>query len=164
MTKLTLKQIMQTPACANSDIVDKLQRVNANLKLYRNAIVDNKKELTQSIKTFDLALDLYAKSVKGESVNEPLTYQFNKNELENAALHIGKVRKLLNDQYKHLHELRKENYELFSQLFEKFVESSSDTEPQKIKLDRQQAKSVFNKLYSLFESGEDFEEVTIKIG
>lgn len=136
MTKITLKQLMQNPAFANNDIVDKLQRVNANLKFYRDAIVDNKKKLTQSIKTFDLALDLYAKSVKGESVNNPLTYHFNKIEFENAALRIGKVRKLLNVQYKHLHKLRKENYELFSQLFEKSVESLSDAEPQKIKLDR----------------------------
>lgn len=164
MKKFTLQTIIEKAPEVNKVTIQKIIDLKQSMKLCRNRLVANKKDLTYYIECFDRNSVQYTKWIKGEIIqDENLLHYIT---LDNTRLvkNIMNTRAYIRRDVKLLYKLRKQNNESFAKLCDEAAKLIDEHNTQTIKLDKNQARTVFNKLYDLIESGEDFKEVTIKIG
>lgn len=164
MKKFTLQTIVEKTPEVNEVTVQKIIDLKQSMKDCRERIVVKKKELAYNIEQFDRNLEQYAKWIKGEIIQDEKLFHYIELDNERLARDIMHIRTDIRNDVKLLYELRKQNNELFAKLCDESAKLINEHNTQTIKLDKSQAKIVFNKLYDLLESGKDFKEVTIKIG
>ena len=164
MKKFTLQTIVEQAPEVNEVTVQKIIDLKYAMKQCRKRLVANKKDLTYYIGCFDRNSIQYAKWIKGEIVQDENLLHYIKLNNEKFAKNILNTRMYIRRDVNLLYELRKQNNKLFAELRDEAAKLCNERNIQTIKLDKNQARTVFSKLYVLFESGEDFKEVTIKIG
>lgn len=162
MKKITLSMIEEHNV--NRVKLENIRHLQRAIKDCHKIIVTRKKELARYIANFDRNTKLVADLVKGEVARDEVLLNFVKLSIDGNIDNIQRTRKLIAVEAKHLSALRAENNALFAELLDEATDSILRDKSQTIELNRTQARTVFNKLYDLFDSGKDFEKVTIHIG
>ena len=172
MKKLTIREIESVVKSSCSAMIARIYELRHEMKVCREKIVRYKKDLELEAHWLKCYSDDYVNYVTGKSLQDPSLLNFTKIRLGDYEQAILESRKNIKTNVKKLQDLRKENQELFNWLVTCAVKKSTEIandgtnrdKDKKIVLDRDQARTVFNKLYELFDSENDFKQVTIKIG
>lgn len=174
MKKLTILEIEAAVKNARPDLIKQIRDLSHKMKDCRKDIVYNKKMLEQSNSQFNKLLNYYSEYVSGKSLQDVEVLTYIKRRINEYEQYIFENREHIRKLNKSLYELRQQNNELFKKLLRMaihktidFIHPTVDDQPiqqnKKIVLNSCQARQVFNKLYDLLESGEDFERVNISI-
>lgn len=172
MKKLTILEIEAAVGHNCHDLITRIKELSQQMKDYREKIVIYKRKLKSEISQHKLFADDYVDYVSGKCLQDSSLLNFIKIRLGDCEREIFKLRSLIRNYNKKLFELRKQNSELFKKLLDAAVKKATDVannksvyqQNKKIVLNYVQARQVFNKLYDLLDSGDDFEKVTIEVG
>lgn len=134
------------------------------MKDCRESLVQNKEVLELEISQLSYHLNKFKDYVSGKILQDISMLNYTKIRIGDLEQSIFKTRARIRKLTKSLYDLRQQNNKLFEKLLDVAIKKATDTAHDKsIVLNSYQARQVFNKLYDLLESGEDFEQVTIKV-
>lgn len=134
------------------------------MKDCHESLVQNKEVLELEISQLSYHLNKFKDYVSGKILQDISMLNYTKIRIGDLEQSIFKTRARIRKLTKSLYDLRQQNNKLFEKLLDVAIKKATDTANDKsIVLNSYQARQVFNKLYDLLESGEDFKQVTIKV-